>query len=370
MVTRAKSLNRRNFLLSAAAVVAAGNITSSCARNTPKVRFGVSPFQDTLIPMLGQVKGWYKEQGLDVEFKILGWTEVQEALSSVARDSIDIGINNETAVIATNSRNPELVYVYGFNTFDLGFALMARRGGPIRPIEAFLHQSSDRADAIRHTAEQLKGRSVITTANTDMEQGVAAAAQRGKLDFIRDIKIINLGPDDGLSAFLSGEGDLYIGGLPQRFRAKKAGMIEVLTGLDLGPVPINGIVSTKAYVEKNRETIYKLLKVWFKCVDYINNDIDAGASIIVDILNRNSAGRFTVDDFKAMWNKLESFPPSPKAIANDILSPSGRNYWRNRWDDTNYYLYNVKHAIPKPVDPNGVFLMQEIQAGLIKFIGG
>jgi NitT/TauT family transport system substrate-binding protein len=221
--------------------------------------------------MLGRNKGWYKEEGLDVEFRILGWTEVQEALSSVARDRVDVAINNETAVVATNHRNRDLVYVYGFNPFDAGFALMGRPNGRVLPLEVFLPQTPDREEAIRRTAEQLRGLSVITTANTDMEQGVAAAAIRGGLDFTRDVKIINLNPDDGLAAFLAGEGDLFIGGLPQRFRAKKEGMIEILTGLDLGPVPINGIVSTRSYVEKNREVIFKLLNVWFKIKIVLHN---------------------------------------------------------------------------------------------------
>jgi hypothetical protein len=295
-------------------------------------------------------------------------TEVQEALSSAAADRVDIAINNETAVVATNHRNRDLAYVYGFNPFDAGFALMGRPNGRVRPVEAFLAETADRQQAIQRTAAQLRGSMVITTANTDMEQGVAAAAARGGLNFGRDIRIINLEPDVGLAAFLSGQGDLFIGGLPQRFRAKREGMIEVLTGRDLGPVPINGIVSTKTFVERNRETIYKILKVWFKSVQYINNDIDAGAAVIIDILNRNSAARFTIDDFKSMWNKLETFPPTAAAITQDILDSTGPHYWKDRWEDCNSYLYDIKKVIPNRVDPNGVFLMQEIQGGLEQFL--
>ena len=68
-----------------------------------------------------------------------------------------------------------------------------------------------------------------------MEQGVAAAATRGGLDFKRDVKVIYLEPDQGLAAFLNGTGDAYIGGIPQRTRAGKEGMVEMLTGIDLGP---------------------------------------------------------------------------------------------------------------------------------------
>ena len=225
------------------------------------IRFGVSPFQDTFLPILGLEKGWYAEEGLKVEFKVLGWTEIQEALSSISGNRIDIGINNISSVIATHHNNPDLVYLYGFNTFDNGFALMIRPEGNIKPLSYFLEQGLSREEAIKMTAKQLLNKTVITTSNTDMEQGVAAAANRGNLDFTKDIKIINLNPDEGLAAFLTGSGDAYIGGIPQRTRAGKEGMIEMLTGVDLGPAPINGIVTTKQYYEKNKEKLLKILKV-------------------------------------------------------------------------------------------------------------
>ena len=334
-----------------------------------KVRYGVSPFQDTLVPIFGKEKGWYEEEGLDVEFKILGWTEVQEALSSTAENRIDVGINNISSIIATNQNNPELVYYYGFNTFDNGFALMIRPEGSLKPLNYFISQGFSREEAIEMTAAQLKGKTVITTSNTDMEQGVAAASRKGGLDFTKDLKIINLNPDEGLAAFLTGQGDAFIGGIPQRTRAVKEGMIEMLTGSDLGPPPINGIVTTKTYANENQETLNKLLKVWFRIVQYIDENLDEGAETIVEILNENSAANFTVEDFKRFWNKLEHFPPTPKAIQEDILSPTGSNYWRARWDDTNDYFYNIAKTISQPVEPEGVFLMEEAQKSLVEKYG-
>ena len=322
-----------------------------------KVRYGVSPFQDTLIPILGKEKGWYAEEGLDVQFRILGWTEVQEALSSAAENRIDVGINNISSVIATHHNNPELVYYYGFNTFDNGFALIIRPDGPMNPIAHYLQQGLPRADAVRRTAQQLKDRTVITTSNTDMEQGVAAAARRGGLDFNDDVKIINLNPDEGLAAFLTGEGDAYIGGIPQRTRATKEGMIEMLTGADLGPPPINGMVTTLSYMNENEEVLLKLLRVWFRIVRHIDSNTDDGAAVIVRILNENSAANFTVDDFKRFWNNYEHYPPDAQAIEDQILSPSGGNYWKARWDDTNTYFHDIVRVTPEPVQPADAFFM-------------
>jgi len=349
-------------------------IISGCAKKQvesnaeKKIVFGVSPFPDTMMPMLGKIKGWYKEEGLDVEFKILGWTEVQEALSSNSDNKIDIGINNISSVIATHSKNPELIYYYGFNTFDNGFAFMIRADGKIKPLRYYIDKGLSRKEAIVECAKQLKGKIVITTGNTDMEQGVSAFSRKGGLDFEKDIKIIDINPDEGLAAFLQGTGDAYIGGIPQRTKAASEGMIEMITGSDLGPAPINGIVTTKKFAAEHEEALLKILKVWFKIVNYTDGNLDEVSKIMTDELNKNTAAGVSSQQFKIFWNNYEHYPISPKAVDDDILSQNGKNYWKNRWDDCNLYFYNIKHSIDAPVDPKDAFYMISVQEKLKKFL--
>lgn len=334
------------------------NNQSTPQTTSAKVRFGVSPFQDTLVPIVGREKGWYREEGLDVEFSVLGWTEVMEALSA---GKVDIAINNISSVVATHQQNPNIVYYYGLNPFDNGFALMIRPDGKLKTLEQMLQQYPDRATAIKMTAAQLKGKTVVTTGKTDMEQGVAAAARKGEIDFRKDIKIIDLNPDEGLAAFLRGEGDAYIGGIPQRTRAGKEGMKEMLTGADLGPPPINGLVTTRQYAEAHQEELLKILRVWFRTVNHINANMDDGASIIIKEMNASSGGNFTVDDFKKFWNNYESYPPSPKEIQRVILDPAGKNYWKARWDDCNNYFFQITNSIKQPVNADEAFWMEKAQ---------
>jgi len=331
-----------------------------------KVRFGVSPFQDTLLPIVGREKGWYREEGLDVEFKVLGWTEVQEALSAGA---VDVAINNISSVIATHERNPQIVYWYGFNPFDNGFALMIRPNGNIKTLQEIEKGLNDHDLAVRITAAQLKGKKVITTSKTDMEQGVAAAARRGGLNFLKDIHIIDLNPDEGLAAFLRGEGDAYIGGIPQRTRASKEGMVEMLTGADLGPPPINGIVTTRDFALKHQDVLLKLLRVWFKTIKFINKDMKDGSNIISKELNSYTGAQFTFEDFRKFWNNYEHFPESPHEVQSLILDPKGRNYWKSRWDDCNLYFHEITHTIAKPVNPDDAFMMLQAQKAYVAEYG-
>lgn len=315
-----------------------------------KIVVGVSPFQDTILPLYAQKKGFLESEKYEFEFRVIGWTEVLEGLSNQTGTGLDVGVNNICSVVGAWPNNSSLVYYYPLNPFDDGFALMARNDGKIRPLDFFLESDSSRMEAVKKTGLQLKGKTIVTTSNTDMEQGVAAAVKRAKLDFNEDVTIINLPPDEGLLAFLAGTGDFYIGGIPQRFKAKQEGMIEILTGVDLGPAPINGLVTSRQLMEKDPDALSELINGWFDTVKYIDANLESSALEIVTLVNSNTAGELKPEDFYTAWNELESFMKAPDQVSNEILSPSGKNYWLARWNDCNDYFVDIAKTSPTRVE--------------------
>jgi ABC-type nitrate/sulfonate/bicarbonate transport system substrate-binding protein len=336
------------------------------AAQSTVVRIGVPPLADTLLPVIGAKKGWYKEEGLKVEIKSLDWNEIHASLTA---GEIDVGISNIATTVAAHAKAPEVVHAYALNTFDNGLALMVRPDGGIKPLEAYLGNFSEREQAIGAAASQLKDRTIVTTSNTHMEQALAFAARRGGLAFKRDLKIVDLSPDDGLAAFLAGKGDAYIGGLSQRVRAAKEGMIVMLGGTDLGPSPITGFVTTRRFARENRDALLKLIKVWFRIVNYVNSSTDPGGAIIAEELKSQSKTPLTLDQFKQFWNKAEHFPASAADVEADILSPSGRNYWRSRWISCNYYYEKIVGSVSQSVYPQNVFIMPEIHQEYVSRFG-
>lgn len=339
-------------------------VDTAHSQDLVKVRFGVSPFQDTLLPILGAEFDWYEEQGLDVEFVILGWTEVQEAL---AAGEIDVAINNISSVIAVHQQWPDFVYYYGFNIFDQGAALMAKP--EYKSTEEFEAEGLSHEEAVQAALEQMSGKTVVTTGNTDMEQAVLGAAIRADMDYENNLNIVDLNPDEGLAAFLTGTGDFFLGGLAQRFRATQEGMKAIVVGPDLAPPPINGIVTTRTYAEENPEVMLKLIHVWFQIVNYIEENTDEGAEIILDVLNTQTGATMGVDDFKEYWQNWEHYPLTPAEIERDILDPEGYGYWKARWDDCNWYFYEVKQSIEEPVDSDEAFMMVEAHEAYMEMFG-
>jgi len=321
-----------------------------------KVRLGISPFQDCLLPMIGIEKGWYAEEGLDVQPVILGWTEVQEAL---AADEVDIAWNNISSVVATHEKWPQFVYVYGVNIFDGGAALMGRP--TFKTADEFEKEGMTRADAVHAAILQLKGKTVVTTGNTDMGQAVLGAAYRNGLDLTKDFEVVDLNPDEGLAAFLSGTGDFYLGGIPQRTRAVKEGMKVIAQGAELAPPPLNGLVTSKDYAAANQDVILKMIHVWFRIINYVELNPDEGGGIVLKVLNEQTGANMTIDDFKAFWQVLEHYPLSASLVQQDILDPSGYSYWRNRFDDCNWYFYEVSKTIKAPVKAEDAMMLDQFQ---------
>ena len=79
-----------------------------------------------------------------------------------------MAINNISSVIATYDAF-QFAYVYGFNIFDAGAALMARP--EFKSVEEFEEEGLERADAVVAALQQMQGGTVVTTGNTDYGPG-------------------------------------------------------------------------------------------------------------------------------------------------------------------------------------------------------
>lgn len=339
------------------------------AIETQKIRFAVSPYQDSLLPILGgdDYTGLYKKAGLKVDFIVLTLAEAREAL---AAGKVDLIWNNIGAVASVHEKAPNIVFWYPVNTFDNGFALMIRTNGGFKSLADFEGELHNHTNALIATARQLKGKRVVTTGNSDFEQSIANIAKRAGLiyskDSTSDITIIDLPPDDGLAAFLSGTGDAYLGGIPQRVRANKEGMKELLSGPEIGLTVLNGFVTTKEFDQKHRDSLLALLNVWFKIVNEVETNRIPQAKAICNVLNKYTGASFDTKDFNQFWQNYEHFPLTPAEVEKDIILPSGPNYWGNQWNEANHFFHEIAKSIPKPVPATGSVLIEEVQKAYLQ----
>ncbi len=312
-----------------------------------EIKLGISPFQDTLLPFIGLEKGWFAEEGLDVELITLAWNDVGPALAS---RSVDVAVNNTSGVVALVHQAPEIIYWYGFNPFDQGSALMANPDSGLKSVEEFEAEGMSHDDAVTAAFEQLEGTTILTTMATDMGKEVILALKSVGLDYRQDAEIIDMDPDQGLAAFISGTGDAYLGGIPQRTRATKEGMKVIASGPDLSPPPVNGFLTTDEFATENDEAMLKLMHVMFRIIRWCDDNTDECGTMITDELNSQTGASMTVDDFTTFWQNWEHYALNASDVQEMILDPGGYSYWKATWDHDNQGLYEEQKAIPAPAD--------------------
>ncbi len=332
---------------------------------TVAINLGISPFQDTMLPIIGEQKGWFEEADLDVELTTLSWDAV---MTSVASEAVDVAINNTTGVVSVANRAPEVIYWYGWNPFTQGSALMGRPEVGLKTLEEFESEGLSHEDARTATFEQLEGRTIVTTVATDMGKQVRAALDSVGLSE-DDVDLVDLDPDQGLAAFLSGTGDAYLGGIPQRQRATDDGMLVIASGPDLAPPPINGFVTTTTFAEENEDAMLRLMNVMFRIVRYCDENTADCGEIITTEINERTGAELTVADFENFWQNFELYAGNAAEVDEMILSEDGIAYWKATWDGDNAFLFEETEQIPAAVDPADHFWGERIQEKYVERYG-
>jgi NitT/TauT family transport system substrate-binding protein len=339
-------------------------VASSAEKSLTRITIGISPFQDTLLPTIGKEKGWFESEGLDVVFKTLAWNAMMPA---VASNAVDIATYNTTGIVAVYNKQPEITFWYPWNIFTQGAALMGRPNIGLKTMKNFEKEGMAHRDAVKSTVQQLKAKTIVTTMGSDMGKAVVMATGDNGLSR-SDYKIIDMDPDQGLAAFISGTGDAYLGGIPQRTRLTKEGYLTLLSGPDIAPVPLNGWVTTKAFAEKNKESLLKLQHVMFRIIRYTNANQDVVAKAITDRLNQETGAKMTIAEFKRFWNEIENYPNNAAEVQKDILNQDGFAYWKRTWDNDNQYFVEIEKLIPIKV-PYDAFWGDKVQKEYVEKYG-
>lgn len=327
-------------------------VSIACRPDSGTVTLGISPYQDTYLPGLAAEKGWFEEAGVDVRVVDLAWGEVMSSVMSTG--GADIAITNFNTFLASSpsmvDQGGDPVFVYPLFIFK-GPAILARDSTAYETVEEIRDSRGIGYDsAVRVASMQLEGRRVITTENTEMEQIVVEAGRRAGLRRGEDYGITHASPEDGLAAFLGGEGDLYSGGLTERLRAQQQGAIAIIEGAHVSPPVIDGFVMKRSSLERiGPEKIAGLVEVWFRLIQYIRNNPVRASEEFAGLLNRVASTQYGAQELRVVWEEMEVFLANRAEVDTMVLDGDGRYYWREVWQDINEFLVS-EGSVSVPVD--------------------
>lgn len=305
------------------------------------VRYGITPYQDSALPVVPNELGWYKEAGINVQLVPVAWGDVVTDLSSGA---IDVAIYNFNSFqppyenASTGSSKP-LVYcpVYLFR----GQAIMIKQDSGMEVFREISGESKESREArIAKVAAQLKGKRIAVTEGTELEQIVLAALKKANLTK-DDIKLIHASPEDSLAAFLAGNIDAFAAGLTERVESRRRGATELLVTADVMLPVIDGIVTTEAFAQKNPEVMDKLVSIWFRTIRFMEEDLNKNSSHILKYLASAASTRYSPEEYSVAWT-FNVFPHDPREANKMFNDPSSTAYWKTSWDTNNEFLLQQK----------------------------
>jgi len=269
-----------------------------------KVAIGMSTGVNQVPTVVGQAKGFFAEEGIDVELKPVNRGAI--AIEALAGGSLQFAESSHTAFFSAVAKGLPL---RGVGVVSRGF---------------FGRLIASNANADLKTLEDFKGKRVGTQVGTGMHMVVAMLLEkRGLTD--EDLGITNVRVNDMPAAMASGDTfDAVIGWDPAMERIVQSGYGKevISTGdfMEMAGITYPFILSTTAdYLAANPETVQGVVNAYAKAHKFISANPDEALRIYYEYLKGTGTGldeptvkqmMFDVDRFGGVaftdgdWNDL------------------------------------------------------------------
>lgn len=336
--------------------VACGSSDSPTTDNTAKelktVKVALSSYQDMDTIYVGIEKGFYEEEGIELEITQTDWASAQELLIG---GHVDIANSSDADVVLANAQGHDTTLAFPVFLFGASNMMFNPEEHNWKTFETF-QETLPLKEAIRAALEQIQGEDVkiaLSSSGSEIATFLELVKYAGLNE--KDFNIIDIALEDIPPTLLSGSVDLGMGGIPQYLAVKKHGYISLI-GQSALPSTIHhgGFAASRAWVDSDFDFAVKLQKVIIKTLDYIKREPDLAFPIISRELKKSGTIE-TVEDLKSIWNVIEFFPDSKAYYEEKVFSPDGPYYWEARWESVAKGLEEAGKIEPLTVPTSDLF---------------
>ncbi len=309
-------------------VTACGAPAGQNTAELQKVRVGLSAFQDVMSIYVGIEKGFYRDEGIELEIQRTDWPGANELLTG---GHVDMATSSDADIALQNGQGNDTTLAFPLFYFaGSGFNYDAKRHD-WKTFDAFLQESNgDRKEALKKTLEQLKGKKVgVSSGGGEYATFVGMVKYTGLN--VKDFQVVDLAQEELPPALISNSIDIMIAGIPQRLAALKQGYPSLLDQTALPTTIVHaGFAAHRKWIDENPELAAKIEKVILKTLGYIEKNPDEAFPIISKHL-KESGTVVASEDLKQVWNKMEYFPNGKDWYQQKVVNPEGEFYWKDRF---------------------------------------
>lgn len=194
-------------------------------------------------------KGWFKEEGVAVEFVWLDYVKSMEAFGGGQVDAVCM--TNGDAMVTGSSGKPSTVVV--LNDYSNGNDMIVAKPG---------------YDDIK----SLKGKKIGVEVNFVDHLLLLKALEKAGMSE-KDVELVNMTTDKTPQALASGDVEAIAAWQPNSGAALKqvAGSKAIFTSKDVPGLIYDGLYASRESIGARAEDWQKVAKVWFKVVEFIKN---------------------------------------------------------------------------------------------------
>jgi ABC-type nitrate/sulfonate/bicarbonate transport system substrate-binding protein len=215
-----------------------------------KLRVSHQPSKHALPSIMAIEKGWFKELGLDVSFHYF----------AAGMSQVEAGIAGEWDVGAMGSP-PALFGGVKFGLETIGASITQEL------IEWLLIKKNDQEAFKANPKQWLKGKTILTTTISTGHYQLLGNLKKWGLSE-KEVKIVHMGPEAILSAFVAGEGDVYQAWAPFCYLLESKGAVKIADGSTAGITIPGALVATPKFGKEHPDLVAKWLQGYLRGVLY------------------------------------------------------------------------------------------------------
>lgn len=302
-------------------VLAVSFVAPSAAAAPPKVRIGVSYWIGYAPFFLGEAKGFFKEEGADVEVVLL--PSIADRRSAMAANRIQGFTTTVDTHIVSASAGIDVVQVLALDDSYGGDGVVALRQ----------YDSLQSLVGKRVGLHTLGGASFFWFLNLLEDEGL----------HLDDFEVINMTAGDAGAAFMAGRLDAALTWEPWLSQAKASPRGHVIIDSSATPgVIADALGLRRDFVEAHPEAVAAIVRGWYRSLEYMKENPRDAHAIMARALDQ------TVEDFEATLPQVRFYGPEENAWFFGTASEPGPIYDLARRAVDIYVKYGV---IENAIDP-------------------
>lgn len=272
-----------------------------------------------------------KEMGIDelfgLDFELKTFTNSAPGYLATVRGDVDLTYGCIAEMVSVMKGVPEIRHFAPVGFFK-GFFFVGRVGEMTPWDELVKEKGFEQAREIRRN--EFKGKTIMIIPQkiplvVDMLEQVGLTED--------DVTFMNFADDQkGATAFMAGEGDLYIGGIPQQRKLVEQSDKYINVGGHeiLGPAGVwyDTVASTDKFMIDNREAALRTLACMLLTEKFFYKDMQKFAELGAEEMSRLLGSTFSIDDFIEMQTEYDQYQTLELCIS-DVYNVDSVYYWRN-----------------------------------------